>query len=93
MGSIKSVADVVYLAPDEKMPDDGDTMRWLNVFASDDARFFGSGGSFKTNGESVMYCSLAENDVSLEAALAAAHQWAINYEVPTIWVQLDPNGS
>ncbi len=93
IGTVRSVADVVYLAPDGKMPDDGDGTRWLNIFASDDDRFFGSGGSFKGNGEAVMYCSLANDDVSFQAALAAAQQWANKNEVPTIWVQLDPNGS
>ena len=93
IGTIRSVADVVYLAPDEKMPDDGDDMRWLNILASDDDRFFGSGGSFKATGEAVMYCSLAEDDVSFSAALAAGQRWARKYQVPTIWVQLDPNGS
>lgn len=84
------MADVIYLAPDEEKPDYGDDMRWLEVFASDDGRFFGSGGSWKENGDWVGYCSLAENDVSLEAALAAAQDWSVKYAVPTIWVQLEP---
>jgi hypothetical protein len=87
------VTDVVYLEPHEKMPDYGDDMRWLNIFASDDDRFFGSGGSYKANGASVIYCSLSEDDVSFEAALAAAQRWAVKYDVHTICVQLDPNGS
>lgn len=81
---------VVYLSPGEDMPDHGDNMRWLRIEASDDGRFFGSGGSFKANGDWVGYGSLAEDDVSLEAALAAAQQWAAKYDVPTIWIQLAP---
>jgi hypothetical protein len=37
-----------------------------------------------------MYASLAEDDISLERALAAAQAWAERYQVPTIWVQLTP---
>lgn len=37
-----------------------------------------------------MYASLAEDDASLEKALAAARAWAEKYSVPTIWVQLTP---
>ncbi|WP_375390646.1 hypothetical protein [uncultured Sphingomonas sp.] len=84
---------IIYLSPDEKMPDQGDDQRWLTIDASNDGRFFGSGGSFKANGEWVGYGSLAENDVSLKVALAAAQQWAAEYDVPTIWVQLKSYGS
>lgn len=87
------MADVVYLAPDENMPDCGADQRWLAIEASDDGQFFGSGGSFKANGEWVGYGSLAENDASFETTLAAAQQWAATYDVPTIWVQLKPHGS
>jgi hypothetical protein len=84
------MAEVIYLAPDEQMPDLGEDDHWLAVDASDDARFFGSGFSLKASGEWVGYCSLAEDDVSLEKALAAAQDWAEEYEVPLIWVQLAP---
>ena len=87
------MAKVIYLKPDEVKPDYGDDMRWLEILASNDGRFFGSGGSWKPSGEWVGYGSLAENDVSWELALKAAHEWAVKYDVPTIWVQLDPNGS
>ena len=87
------MAEVVYLSPDEEIPDLGDDQRWLTIDASDDGRFFGSGGSFKDNGEWVGYGSLAENDGSLEEALRAAQGWAAKYDVPTIWVQLKPYSS
>ncbi|HRD46905.1 MAG TPA: hypothetical protein PLF78_10530 [Caulobacter sp.] len=72
------------------MPDLGDDERWLTVEASDDGRFFGTGGSWKADGEWVGYGSLAEDDVSFEKALEAAQAWAEKYQVPTIWVQLTP---
>ncbi len=84
------MVDIVYLQPDENMPDVGDNGRWLTVEASDDGRFFGSGGSWKSSGEWVGYLSLAEDDFSLEVALAAAKEWAEKYEVPIIWVQQKP---
>lgn len=87
------MANVVYLSLDEEMPDYGEDRRWFTIDASDDGRFSGTGGSFKANGEWVGYGSLAENDVSLESALAAAQQWAAKYDVPTIWIQLKPYGS
>jgi len=87
------MADVIYLSPVEEMPDQGGDRCWLTIEASDDGRFFGSGGSFKANGEWVGYGSLAENDGCLETALAAAQQWAAKYYVPIIWVQLSPYGS
>lgn len=84
------MAEVIYLSPHEQMPDLGDDQRWLTVDASNDGRFFGTGGSWKANGEWAGYCSLPEDDVSLEKALAAAQAWAEQYQVPTIWVQLAP---
>lgn len=87
------MADVVYLSPDEELPDLDEDQRWLTIEASDDGRFFGTGGSLKGNGEWVGYGSLATHDGSLETALAAAQQWAEKYHVPTIWVQLSPYGS
>lgn len=67
--------------------DDGD--RWL-IIEADDGKFYGSGSSWKPTGEWVGYGSLAEDDVSLEAALAAAEKWAAKYDVLTVWVQLSP---
>lgn len=87
------MADVIYLSPDENMPGQGDDQRWLIIEASDDGRFFGTGGSFKTSGEWVGYGSLPKDDVSLETALVAAQQWAEKYDVPIIWIQQRPNGS
>lgn len=87
------MADVIYLSPDEEMPDHGDNQRWLTVDASDDGRFFGTGGSFKPDGGWVGYRSLAEDDGSLETAVASAQQWAAKYDVPSIWIQLKPYGS
>lgn len=84
------MADVIYLSPDEDIPDYGDEMRWLRIEASDDGRFFGSGSSFKANGDWVGYGSLADDETCLEVALAAAQRWAGKYDVPTIWIQLAP---
>lgn len=81
------MAEVLYLAPGEEMPDLGDAMRWLLIHHSGDGRFFGSGGSWKTSGEWVGYLSLGEDDVSLDAALEAAKTWASEYHVPKIWVE------
>jgi hypothetical protein len=81
------VAEVVYLAQREEMPDDGDDMPWLLIHHSGDGRFFGSGASWKESGEWVGYRSLSEDDVSLEAALTAAQKWAERYSVPKIWVE------
>jgi hypothetical protein len=83
------VASVIYLAPGKEMPDVGDEGRWL-IIEANDGKFFGTGGSWKRSGEWVGYGSLSENDVSLDAALAAARQWAEKYDVPTIWIQLAP---
>lgn len=83
------VASVIYLGPGEEMPDVGDEGRWL-IIEANDGKFCGTGGSWKLSGVWVGYGSLSENDVSLEAALEAAHHWAAKYDVPTIWVQLAP---
>ena len=64
---------------------------WLMVEASDDGRFFGTGSAYKPSGEDVIYASLPENDVSLEAALRAATEWAVKYAVRRIWVQATPD--
>jgi len=84
------MADVVYLAPGEEMPDVGDDAPWLTVEAAHNGLFYGSGASWKAGGEWVGYASLCEDDVSLDLALAAAKVWAEKYEVPIIWVQLKP---
>lgn len=84
------MTEINYLSPGEQMPDVGDDQPWLTVEASHGGQFFGSGGSWKANGEWVGYGSLVEDDVSLEAAVAAAQKWATKYGVPTIWVQATP---
>jgi hypothetical protein len=84
---------VKYLQPDEPTPDGGDEP-WLTVEPFDsDGKFYGSGGSRKSTGEWVGYASLAENDVSLEKALAAAQDWAEKYKVSTIFVRTAPERS
>ncbi|WP_140420597.1 hypothetical protein [Novosphingobium sp. B 225] len=83
------MVDVVYLSPREPVPNVGDEGRWLVVEAVG-GQFYGSGGSWKQTGEWVGYGSLAEDDVSLETALAAAGAWAEKYGVTVIWVQLNP---
>jgi hypothetical protein len=84
------MVEVVYLVPNEEMPEVGDEERWITIDANPDGRFFGSGWSRKRSGESVFYRSLADNDASLDAAIAAATEWAEKYSVPTIWVQREP---
>lgn len=81
------MTDVVYFSS-EPPPQFAEDQRWLIVEASGDGRFFGTGSSWKKNGEWLGYASLAEDDVSIEAAIAAARRWASKYEVPTIWVEL-----
>ncbi|MES2338933.1 MAG: hypothetical protein V4537_12625 [Pseudomonadota bacterium] len=91
MRSIAPVmAAIIYLSPGEQMPDCVDGEPWLIVEASDDGRFFGTGGAWKPSGEWVGYGSLPENDETLASALAAAERWAAKYSVPTIWVQTTP---
>ncbi len=85
------MVEVVQLAAGERMPQMPDEEPWLTVEASDDGRFFGTGSAYKPTGESVFYASLAEDDVSLEAALAAAREWAVKYGVRRIWVQAIPD--
>lgn len=81
------MARLIYLQPGEELPQFDDEQPWLAVEASDDGRFFGTGAAWKPNGDAVFYGSLAEGDVSLETAVAAALHWATKYNVPTIWVQ------
>jgi hypothetical protein len=80
----------IYLQPGEQMPEMADDDAWLIVEASDDGRFFGSGCGVKASGEEVFYASRQENDLSLEAALAAATEWAEERGVARIWVQATP---
>src|SRR5689334_9906976 len=59
---------------------------YLMVEARDVGWFFGCGPGF--NPTRVIICmSLPENDVSLEAALAAATEWAGRRGVSRIWLQ------
>ena len=84
------MAEVVYVSPIQDMPPFGEDQRWLTIEATSDGLFFGSGSSWKSNGEWVGYCSLPEDDVSLNSAMAEAQKWAAKYDVPTIWVWLVP---
>lgn len=84
------MVEVIHLGPNEPMPDLGDRQRWITIEASRDGQFFGTGSSWKANGEWVGYASLAEHDASFEKAMAAAQAWGEKYDVPTIWVQLTP---
>ena len=84
------MVELIYLRPGEQMPDLADDEPWLAVDSSDDGRFFGTGYGFKPSGEGVFYVSLAESDVSLETAIAAATQWAGEKGVRRIWVQKTP---
>ena len=85
------MVDIVRLAPGEQMPKMPDEEPWLMVEASDDGRYFGTGCAYKPSGAEVFYISLAEDDTSLETALAAAKMWAIHYDVRRIWVQATPD--
>jgi hypothetical protein len=82
---------LIYLTPGERMPELPDHEPWLTVEASDDGRFFGSGYGLSQSGEGVFYVSSAESDLSLEAATAAARDWASERGVPRIWVQTTSN--
>lgn len=84
------MVQIIYLAPDEAIPSHRDDEPWLVVEATEDGLFFGTGASWKPTGEWGGYISLAQNDHSLEAALAAAEQWAAEYAVPIICVQTTP---
>lgn len=84
------MVELIYLAPNEDKPELPDEDRWIIVEANEEGGFYGSGWSRKASGESVFYRSLLEDDVSLEAALAAAMEWAEKFGVPKIWVQRDP---
>lgn len=84
------MAEVIYLQPGERMPESPEDEPWLTVEASDDGRFFGSGYERKPSGKGVFYVSLAENDLTLEAAIAAATEWAGERGVARIWVQAAP---
>lgn len=81
------MVEIVHLAHGEMMPDMPAGEPWVTVEASDDGRFFGTGYGRKPTGESVFYASLPETDVSFDAALAAAKEWAVSHGVRRIWVQ------
>ena len=84
------MAQIVYLPPGDAMPVVANDQPWLFVEAAGDGQFFGSGAAWKQNGEWVGYCSLVEDDHSLDTAMAAAEAWAGRYGVQTIWVQTTP---
>ncbi|MGC1469503.1 MAG: hypothetical protein WA793_08985 [Sphingorhabdus sp.] len=84
------MAEVIYLAEGEDHPAFAEDERWITIDASNDGKFYGTGASWKSSGEWVGYCSLCEDDASLEKALAAAQQWAAKYKVNKIWAQLKP---
>lgn len=85
------MVELIHLAHGEQMPilPDGET--WIVVEGSDDGQFFGTGYGKKAGGEDVFYISLAENDGSLEVAIAAATMWAEQRGVSRIWVQTMPD--
>ena len=87
----QSLVEVIYLEQHEPYPASGDDAPWLYVEPFDnDGKFYGTGGANKPTGEWVGYASLAENDVSLERALAAAQEWAEKYGVRVIYVRTKP---
>ena len=81
---------IFYLPPGEQTPEVSDDEPWLVVEASDDGRFFGSGWGRQSSGESVFYVSPATSDANLDAAIAAATEWAVERGVSRIWVQTTP---
>lgn len=81
------MVELIYLAPGEQMPLLSERETWIVVEASDDGQFFGTGYGKKAGGEDAFYISPAENDVSLEVAIAAATRWAEQRGVSRIWVQ------
>ena len=85
------MAELIFLSPGERMPELPEDEPWLTLEASDDGRFFGTGYGRKPSGEDVFYVSLAETDVSLEAAITAATDWASERGVLRIWVQATPD--
>ena len=85
------MVEIVYLRSGERMPNLRDDEPWLIIDASDGGRFFGSGYGLKPSGEGVFYVSSAESDISLDAAIAAATDWAIERGVRRIWVQPTPD--
>ena len=82
------VVEIVYLEPGQEPDMAGDT--WLVVEADPSGLFYGTGAGLKPCGAGVLYISLAKDDVSLEAALAAALSWAERRQVATIQVQQTP---
>lgn len=84
------MTSIIYLGANETMPQVGDNQPWITIEATTDGLFYGTGASWKRSGEWVGYGSLPEDDVDLERAIAAAMEWAKRYDVPTIWVQTNP---
>ncbi len=84
------MVELTYLLPGVDMPDLGEEEPWLLVEASDDGRFFGTGCGRMPSGDAVFYASLPDSDVTLEAALTAAVDWAAERGVGRIWVQTTP---
>lgn len=85
------MVEYIYLQSDEQMPKMANHEAWLVIEAASDGRFFGSGYGFKPSGEGVFYASLAESDLTFEAAIAAATEWARERGVPRIWIQTAPD--
>ncbi|WP_126494680.1 MULTISPECIES: hypothetical protein [Sphingosinicella] len=85
-----SMVQYRYLSAGETMPEMADDELWLEIEASFDGRFFGTGCGRKLSGESVFYISLPEDDVNLKTALSAATKWAGEHGVTCIWVQTTP---
>lgn len=79
------MVEIVRLDADAERPLVADNQPWLYVEETD-GLFFGSGGAWKASGEWVGYGSLSENDADLSRAVEAARDWALRYNVPTIWV-------
>lgn len=82
--------EIVYLAPDEQLPQFNDDEPWLFIEASDDGRFFGTGEGRNVAGENVVYASSPANDGSIDRAINAAKRWAAHRGVKRIWIQTTP---
>jgi hypothetical protein len=85
------VVKIVQLAPGLEPPTDGDC--WICVEADSNGSFYGTGCGRGDDGQTVFYVSLPENDVSLEAAVAAAAEWAERRGVEVVHVQPVPPGA
>jgi hypothetical protein len=87
---ISPLVEIVRLEPGQELPDVPDDQPWLAVEASDDGRFVGTGWGYKSGGECVFYISLANSDLSLEAAVEAAVSWGSEHGVDRVWLKTDP---